>query len=138
MVVGQVVIAAALFMVAFGPSTADYFANLLLPMVMLGLGGGLTFPALTMIAMSSVEPTEVGLASGLLNTTGQVGGALGLAVLATVATITSGTNPDAARGFHAAWLVAAVIVVTALIVTLATLRPRPAIAAECEILEEAA
>jgi MFS family permease len=140
MVAGQVVVAAALLMVGFGPPTADYFANLLLPMVMLGLGGGLTFPALAMIAMSGVEPTEVGLASGLLNTTGQVGGALGLAVLATVASASSGKSSAAAvaGGFHAAWLVAAVIVITALIVTLATLRPRSAIAAQGDILEEAA
>jgi EmrB/QacA subfamily drug resistance transporter len=140
MVAGQVVVAAALLMVGFGPPTADYFANLLLPMVMLGLGGGLTFPALAMIAMSGVEPTEVGLASGLLNTTGQVGGALGLAVLATVASASSGKSSAAAvaGGFHAAWLVAAVIVIAALIVTLATLRPRPAIAARGDILEEAA
>jgi MFS family permease len=140
MLAGQAVVAAALLMVGFGPATADYFANLLLPMVMLGLGGGLTFPALTMIAMSSVESTEVGLASGLLNTTGQVGGALGLAVLATVASASSGNSSAAALagGFHAAWLVASVIVIAALIVTLATLRPRPAVANECEILEEAA
>jgi MFS family permease len=79
---GQVVIGAALLLLGLGPVHGDYLANLLLPMLMLGLGGGLTFPALTMLAMSGAAPAETGLASGLLNTTGQVGGALGLAVLA--------------------------------------------------------
>ena len=59
--------------------------SLLVPFALLGLGGGLSFPALTIIAMADARPSDAGLASGVLNTTGQVGGALGLAVLATVA-----------------------------------------------------
>src|SRR5439155_19719382 len=85
LVTGQVVAGMALAMVGMGPANANYAAHLLAPMVLLGLGGGLAFPALTMIAMADIHPTEAGLASGLLNTTGQVGGALGLAVMATLA-----------------------------------------------------
>ena len=78
MLCGQVVIAAALLILALGPAHADYLRNLLLPLVMLGLGAGLTFPSLSMLAMSGVSPKEAGLASGLLNSSGQVGGAFKL------------------------------------------------------------
>src|SRR6266478_500602 len=115
LVTGQVVAGLALAMVGFGPASANYVAHLLLPMVLLGLGGGLAFPALTMIAMADVRPTDAGLASGLLNTTGQVGGALGLAVLATLAgsrsleLVRSGIDVTTALagGYHFAWLVGA-------------------------------
>ena len=53
-------------------------------MLLLGIGAGLCFPALMALAMSGATPQDAGLASGLVNTTAQVGGALGLAVLATV------------------------------------------------------
>src|SRR5438093_585954 len=91
---GQLVAMIALAMVALGPIHPDYFVHLMLPMALLGLGGGLSFPALTMIAMADVAPSDAGLASGLLNTTGQVGGAFGLAVLAT----TAGGPPRDLRG----------------------------------------
>ncbi len=53
-------------------------------MLLLGVGAGLSFPALMTLAMSGATPSDAGLASGLVNTTQQVGGALGLAVLATL------------------------------------------------------
>src|SRR6267143_1064428 len=79
LVSGQVVIALALAMLGFGPTVATYPVHLLLPLALLGLGGGLSFPSLTIIAMADAGPSDSGLASGVLNTTGQVGGALGLA-----------------------------------------------------------
>lgn len=124
---GQLVIVMALVMVALGPARFEYLRDLLLPMALLGLGGGLSFPALTMIAMSDVPAGDTGIASGLLNTTGQTGGALGLAVLASVA---------AGAGFHAAWLVCIVIVLAAMGVSLASLRPGAAMTST--LLEEAA
>ena len=60
-------------------------------MVLLGIGAGLAFPSLMTLAMSGATPEDSGLASGLVNTTQQVGGALGLAVLATLATTRSNT-----------------------------------------------
>ena len=54
-------------------------------MLLLGIGAGLAFPALMTLAMSGATQRDAGLASGLVNTTQQVGGALGLAVLATLA-----------------------------------------------------
>src|SRR6184192_3281366 len=125
LVTGQVVAGLALAIVGFGPADANYVTHLLAPMVLLGLGGGLAFPALTMIAMADVHPTDAGLASGLLNTTGQVGGALGLAVMAAVSTsrtgelIAQGQSPVAALsgGYHLAWLVGAGIIVITLAVS---------------------
>ena len=132
LVAGQVVVAAALAMLALGPTNASYTLHLLLPMVLLGLGGGLSFPALTIIAMADVPPADAGLASGLLNTAGQVGGALGLAVLATLAGMRTldllqsgvGSADALAGGFHAAWLIGAVTVVVTLGLTVAVLRAR--------------
>jgi hypothetical protein len=66
------------------PLAGDYLRDLLPAMLLLGLGGGLAFPSLTSLAMSATSDEDAGLASGLFNTTAQVGGALGLAVLATL------------------------------------------------------
>jgi EmrB/QacA subfamily drug resistance transporter len=148
LVSGQLVIALALFALVLGPERAVYARDLLIPMALLGLGGGLMFPALTMIAMSEATPADSGLASGLLNTTGQVGGALGLAILATVASVrtvalggTGGAAASAALagGYHAAWLVAACTVLVTIGITVATLRPGMAAEASSrELREEAA
>ena len=99
-------------------------------MALLGLGGGLSFPALTMIAMAGAQPSESGLASDLLNTTGQVGAAFGLAVLATLAGARSlnlflrGANLQLALadGYHFAWLLAACVVVVTLALAVVLLR----------------
>jgi EmrB/QacA subfamily drug resistance transporter len=130
---GLVVVAIALAAVALTPLHPDYFVHLMVPMGLLGLGGGLCFPALTMIAMADVAPQDAGLASGLLNTTGQVGGAFGLAVLATVAggrsldLLQRGTDLMSALsgGFHLAWAVCAAVVMVTLGVAITMLRSRP-------------
>ena len=145
LVAGQTVALLALALMAVAPTHANYLVHLLLPMALLGLGGGLTFPALTMIAMADVAPSDAGLASGLLNTTGQVGGAFGLAVLATLAgartvdMIHGGADTVAAlaSGYHFAWLVAAGVVVVTLAVAAWLLRAKPVehadmAGAECE------
>ena len=144
LVAGQLVVMAGLLAVAFGPERAAYARDLLVPMALLGLGGGLCFPALTLIAMSEAPPADSGLASGLLNTTGQVGGALGLAVMATVAAARSAAlsgsgTPDLsalAGGYHAAWLVSAAIVLVTLAVTVATLRRRATVALAPAVYDE--
>jgi len=130
LVSGQVVIVAALALLGFGPTYANYAVHLMVPLALLGLGGGLSFPSMTIIAMSDARPTDAGLASGLLNTTGQVGGALGLAVLATLAgarTLSllqdgSGTAAALAGGYHLAWLVGAGTVIVTLALTISLLR----------------
>lgn len=100
-------------------------------MALLGLGAGLAFPALMGLAMSGATPTDAGLASGLVNTPAQVGGALGLAVLATLSTshskhlVADGTaRADALiSGYHLAFLVVAGLVLAAVAVALTVLEP---------------
>ena len=132
LVAGQLVIAVALAALGFGPINEVYALHLLVPLGLLGLGGGLSFPALTIIAMADAQPSDAGLASGLLNTTGQVGGALGLAVLATLASSQTlslinggaGTTAALAGGYHLAWLVGAGTFVVTLVLTVSLLRAR--------------
>src|SRR6185503_11400430 len=68
------------------PVDGNYLTDLFPTMLFFGFGAGVAFPALMMLAMSSATPEDAGLASGLVNTAGQVGGAIGLAVLATIST----------------------------------------------------
>jgi EmrB/QacA subfamily drug resistance transporter len=132
LVSGQVVIAVALAALGFGPTNEIYAIHLLVPLALLGLGGGLSFPSLTIIAMADAQPSDAGLASGLLNTTGQVGGALGLAILATLASTQTlslansglGGTSALAGGYHLAWLVGAGVFVISLALTIALLRAR--------------
>ena len=113
---------------------ADYVRDLLPAMLLLGTGAGLAFPALTSLAMSGATPSESGLASGLFQTTQQVGAALGLAVLATLATTRTGdlraggASADAALtgGYHLAFGISALLVVAALVLAVVLLRAEPA------------
>ncbi|HEY0493413.1 MAG TPA: MFS transporter [Candidatus Dormibacteraeota bacterium] len=137
LVAGQMVIVAALALLGLGPTHANYALHMMVPLALLGLGGGLSFPTLAIVAMSDARESDAGLASGILNTTGQVGGALGLAVLATVAgahTLSlsrGGADPISALagGYHFAWLLGAGTVIVTLGIVLATLRSEPAVAA---------
>ena len=109
-------------------------------MVLFGAGAGLSFPSLMTLAMSGVDPHESGLASGLVNTSLQVGGAVGLAVLATLATSRSETlvaagEPAASAltgGYHLAFIVGGGLVAVALLVAATVLRSEAAEAAERE------
>ena len=111
-------------------------------MVLLGLGAGVAAPALMSLAMSTATPGDSGLASGLINTTVQVGGALGLAVLATLAEDrTEGLLARGApaadaltSGFHHALLVGAALTAIAIPVAAAVLRSGSSAAAEPEPL----
>jgi hypothetical protein len=103
-------------------------------MVLLGVGAGLSFPALTMLAMSGATPSDAGLASGLINTTGQVGGALGLAVLATLAAnrtgalLAEGQSAVSAQsgGYHLAWAIGAGLVVAMIVLAATVLKSETA------------
>jgi hypothetical protein len=146
LIAGQIVVVAALVMLGLGPTNPNYVIHMMLPLAMIGLGGGLSFPALTIIAMADVPTTDSGLASGLLNTTGQVGGALGLAVLATVAgsrtvaMMQTGTGLTAALagGYHLAWLVGAGVVVVTLVIAATLLRSQAPVELPEMIEDEAA
>jgi EmrB/QacA subfamily drug resistance transporter len=130
LLVGLVLLGAALAWLGFGPLNGVYARDLFIPLALLGTGAGLSFPALTMIAMSDASPSDSGLASGIVNTTGQVGGALGLAVLATLAggrtsqLLAEGQGAAAALGggYHFAWLVGAGMVAVTIVIAVALLR----------------
>ena len=86
MLVGAgLVISASLFWMSHLSADGSYFGDLFGPLILVSLGLGCSFPPGVFAAMSSVRPTEAGLASGLVNSSRQIGGAIGLAVLATVA-----------------------------------------------------
>jgi EmrB/QacA subfamily drug resistance transporter len=116
------------------PVDASYFRDVLPSMVLFGTGAGLAFPSLVTIAMSDATHRDSGLASGLVNTTRQVGGAIGLAALAAVSTsrtqdlLAAGSAQAAALtdGFHLAFAIAAGLVVSAIVVVAVVLRPASA------------
>jgi Na+/melibiose symporter-like transporter len=85
-VVGGLLSAIALWWFSRLPSSGNYAEHLLVPMLLVCFGMGMSMVPLTVAATSGVDRREAGLASGLLNTTRQVGGALGLAALSTIAT----------------------------------------------------
>jgi MFS family permease len=100
-------------------------------MLLIGIGGGLTLPAFMTLAMSGTSTEDAGLASGLVGTAAQLGGALGLAVLATISTAqgqevrVAGASLDSALtgGYHLAFGITAGLVLSSIAVA-ATLLPR--------------
>jgi EmrB/QacA subfamily drug resistance transporter len=94
--IGVVLAAGGLFLLGRVPTHGTYLEHLLPGLLLMSIGLGLTFVPLTLIATTNIAAGDAGLASGLLNTTQQVGGALGLAVLSTLAT--SRTN-NVVNGF---------------------------------------
>jgi EmrB/QacA subfamily drug resistance transporter len=124
-------ISAGLGLLARVPADGHYVADVLPALLLLGAGGGLAFPALVGLAMSGATATNAGLASGLVNTTQQIGGALGLAVLATLAgartdaALADGASSAAAltAGYDAGFALAAVLVVAAAALAAVVLRP---------------
>jgi predicted MFS family arabinose efflux permease len=141
-VAGLLIIAAGLVLFAHSPVHGHFLTDVTPPMVLIGLGAGLAFPATMQIAMSGAAPEDSGLASGLANTTVQVGGAIGLAVLATLAAErTDGLRAgghDAMTalnsGYHLAYLIGAALTVAGAVIAAVTLRT-PAPAADTEPVE---
>ena len=84
--IGIVLAAGGLFLLGRVPTHGTYLEHLLPGLMLMSIGMGLVFVPLTLIATTNISSGDAGLASGLLNTTQQVGGALGLAVLSTFAT----------------------------------------------------
>ncbi len=114
------------------PVNGDYLRDLFPAMLLLGVGAGLAFPALATHAMAEVSASDAGLASGLFNTTQQVGGAFGLAALATFSTTHTGnllaggeSLADALTGgYHLAWAIGAFLVLGAMLLAFALPRSR--------------
>jgi EmrB/QacA subfamily drug resistance transporter len=128
---GLIVLGLALF--ARAPIDASYASDILPVMVLLGIGAGLGFPSLMTLAMSGATRSDSGLASGLVNTSQQMGGALGLAVLATLSTTRTDNLLDAGEstgsaltgGYHLAFTIAAGLVVAGIFLAFALLRSPP-------------
>ena len=133
LIAGLASAAAGLLLFARAPVDGDYVTDLFLVMLLLGGGAGLAFPALMTLAMSGATPRDSGLASGFVNTTVQVGGAVGLAVLATLATertdglIADGESTASAlnSGYHLAFLIGAALTLLAIVVAVVVLRSQP-------------
>ncbi|HEV2781775.1 MAG TPA: DHA2 family efflux MFS transporter permease subunit [Actinophytocola sp.] len=130
-----VLIGAGLLLFARTPVDGTFVTDVLPAMILIGTGVGLGFPALMTLAMSGATPEDSGLASGLVNTSAQIGGAIGLAVLATLAAERTGSLSGAGAptaealnsGFHLAYLIGAGLVAVALATAVALLRsPAPA------------
>ena len=109
---GLVMITAALALLTQVPADAAYASRLLPLLALFGLGGGLTLPAVTSLGMSSATDADAGALSGVFNTAQQVGGAMGLAVLTTLAASRTGAaqTPQAlTAGYHLAWMAGAIL-----------------------------
>jgi predicted MFS family arabinose efflux permease len=118
---GGVVTTAGMVWLAQISRDSGYAEGILGPVLLFGAGAGLVFAPLTTSILSRVEPAESGAASSLLNTMQQVGGALGLAVLVTVATSASAPIDGMSRAF---W-VASALTATAVVLALVNRRPTP-------------
>jgi MFS family permease len=90
LVVGLALAAAGLACFARAPVQGSFLADVLPGMALLGLGAGIAFNPLLLAAMSDVDPADSGLASGIVNTSFMMGGALGLAILASLAASRTG------------------------------------------------
>ncbi|MDQ4018851.1 MAG: MFS transporter [Actinomycetota bacterium] len=120
----------ALLLLGRTPVDGSFVVDVLPATVLAGVGAGIAFNPLLLSAMSGVAPTESGLASGVVNTAFMMGGALGLAVLASLADSRTrnllgsgeGTLGALNGGFHVAFLVGAIFVVAAATVAAALLR----------------
>jgi EmrB/QacA subfamily drug resistance transporter len=131
---GVCLVVVALLLFARTPVEGDYLTDLLPPFLLIGIGVGTSFPAIMTLAMSGATPEDAGLASGLVNTSMQVGGSIGLAVLATLSTertnslLADGEGQLQAlnSGYHVAYLIGAGLAAVAVAIAVFVLRaPAP-------------
>jgi predicted MFS family arabinose efflux permease len=127
--VGMLLTAVGLLLLTQLPVDGSYLADVFPAIVLSSLGMGAVFMPLTLIATTGLEDDDQGLASGLFNTSQQIGGALGLAILSTLATSKTASAGGSAThalvvGFHWAFAAGAAIMIAALTVMLALLRKR--------------
>jgi predicted MFS family arabinose efflux permease len=137
--IGMVVTALGMLLLVRLPLDGSYLTDVLPALVVTSLGMGAVFMPLTLIATTGLKDEDQGLASGLFNTSQQIGGALGLAILSTIAaskTTAAGgaTDPQAlVTGFHWAFGGAALFVTGGLVAMLALLRRRDVATIEAEV-----
>jgi EmrB/QacA subfamily drug resistance transporter len=135
---GMIVTAAGMLLLTQIPVDGTYVTNVLPALVLTSLGLGCVFVPLTLVATTGLVNEDQGLASGLFNTSQQIGGALGLAILATLAASKSSsvpgvsTNQALVDGFHVAFAGGAAFVLAALVAYVSLLRRRDVEAIEAE------
>ena len=128
--VGLLTAAAGLALLVRAPVDGTFAADVLPSMILLGLGAGIAFNPVLLAAMGDVDPSESGLASGVVNTAFMMGGAVGLAVLASVAASRTQTLADAGEshvvaltgGYHVAFLLGAIFAAGAAVIGATFLR----------------
>jgi MFS family permease len=138
--IGLLLAAAGLALFARAPVDGTFVVDVLPSMILLGVGAGMAFNPVLLAAMSDVEPKDAGLASGLVNTSFMMGGALGLAVLASIAasrahTLRLGGAGELSAltgGYHLAFLVGAAFAAAAAVIGGTRLRPAGQLAPEHE------
>jgi EmrB/QacA subfamily drug resistance transporter len=138
---GMLLTVVGMLLFARMPVGGSYAADVLPGMILSSLGMGAVFMPLTLVATTGLENADQGLASGLFNTSQQVGGALGLAVLSTIAAGRIHDQNDDAQlvhGFHYAYVGAAVFVLAALVAMVALLRKRHVARIESEATQQPA
>jgi EmrB/QacA subfamily drug resistance transporter len=136
--VGLGIAALGLLWFARAPVDGSFVVDVLPSMVLLGIGAGIAFNPVLLAAMSDVQPQDAGLASGVVNTAFMMGGALGLAVLASVAAsrtdneLAAGADQASAltEGYHAAFMLGALFALAAAVIGAVFLRTRAVQAAE--------
>jgi EmrB/QacA subfamily drug resistance transporter len=125
--------ALGLLLFARAPVDGTFVVDVLPSMILLGLGAGMAFNPVLLAAMGDVPQEEAGLASGVVNTAFMMGGALGLAVLASLAAMRTETLTDSGSadlealtgGYHVAFLVGAIFAAAAAVLGAGFLRPKP-------------
>jgi MFS family permease len=126
----MLMVALGLFLLVFAPTHGNYIGSVLPSMLLFAIGGGTAIPAIMSTAMSETTPDALGASSGLLNTSQQVGSAIGLAVLSSIAAATTtrlGEHGRAATkavvdGYHVGWGVGAALLTVAVVIAAVTLR----------------
>src|SRR4051795_12823806 len=151
LVVGMVFLTAGLVYFTQVSVGGSYASDLLPGFLVIAVGMGFSFVPISIAALAGVKPSEAGLASGLINTSQQIGGALGIAALSAVATsttsdqIAAGSNQAAALtdGFQAAFVGGSAVAIVGVLVALFVVRGRdietaPAVVAPAEVALEPA
>jgi MFS family permease len=134
---GLALAAAGLALLALAPVEGEFWLHILPPMLLLGTGAGMAFNPVLLAAMNDVGPDRAGLASGVVNTAFMMGGALGLAVLVSVAaSVTAGARAEGASlpvaltsGYQSAFWIGAASAALASALAATLLRTRPVDAA---------
>ena len=134
-VAGLALFVASLLLFARAPVDGSYAVDVFGPTMLLGLGAGIAFNPLLLAAMGDVDPSQAGLASGVVNTAFMMGGALGLAILASLAAIrtdnlvSAGDGEVAAlnAGYHLAFLLGAIFALAGAVLAVVLFRPHASV-----------